>query len=115
MQHTYEMLHQGATFNILDDISKIEDEALVRMIENEYIQYFINNTDFNVVNKKENAYSLKEKKEKYKTLKIKESKYKQAIQLLVYNGLLDIKDNTPTDNYIFNSIIEKFDTKNMLF
>jgi hypothetical protein len=125
MEHTYELLHQGATLNILYDMTGIDDEVLLRQVEDEYIQYFINNTDYNVINKKENAYSLTEKKSKvkknktikmkqnkkikYKTLKIKipEYKYDEAMQLLIDNGFIEIKTDLSdlnNDNFDYENI-----------
>ena len=120
MQHTYELLQNGGEFYILYDMTDIKDKTLIRLVENEYIKYFIKHTNYNVINKKETAYSLIEKKEKikYKTLKVKiqEDKYEQAMQLLIDNGLLDSEEDvTLTNNYILNGILEKFDIKNMPF
>ena len=50
MKHTYNLLHSGGTFNILYDMTNIEDVELIRMVENEYIQYFKEYTDFNIIN-----------------------------------------------------------------
>lgn len=117
MRHTYEMLKNGAEFHILHDMTGIEDEILIRQVEDEYIQYFINNTDYNVINKKENAYSLTEKIRplKNKVIKIREDKYEQAIQLLIDNGLLDLEEDTTPTNNMLNGIINKFDINNMPF
>lgn len=117
MQHTYELLQNGGTFNILYDMTGIDDEVLVRMVEDECIQYFINYTDYNVVNKNEKAYSVTERIRplKNKTIKVREDKYEDAMQLLIDNGLIELEDNTPTNNYILNSIIENFDVNNMPF
>lgn len=131
MKHTYDLLQNGGEFHILYDMTGIEDEPLIRRVEDEYIQYFKNTTNYNVVNKKENAWSVTEKKKnkvmkpkqnkkiKYKTLKvkIKEDKYEQALELLRSNGLLDLEENeTPTNNYILNGIIKNdFDINNMPF
>lgn len=131
MPHTYEMLQDGATFNILYNMTGIDDEPLIRMVENEFIQYFINYTDYNVINKKENAWSYTEKqditkpkkekpkknnKQKYKTLKVKipENKYEEAMQLLIDNGLLESEN--PSNNFI-DSIVQlnNFDMNNIPF
>jgi hypothetical protein len=119
MKHTYQLLQNGGSFNILSDMTCIEDEVLIRQVENEYIQYFINNTGYNVINKKENAYSVTERIRplKNKNIKIREDKYEKAMQLLIDNGLIDLEDNiTPADNYILNGIIQNnFDINNMPF
>lgn len=112
MQHTYELLQNGGEFFILHDMKGIEDEALIRMVENEYIQYFINETDYNVINKKENAYSVTEKKLRYKSIKIREDKYTQAMQLLIDNGLLEIEEDS---SLISNEAIKDFDINNIPF
>lgn len=112
MQHTYKLLQNGGEFFILHDMQGIEDEALVRMVENEYIQYFINKTAYSVINKKEKAYSITEKKLKYKSIKIREGKYEQAIQLLMDNGLLEMEEDS---SLILNQAIKDFDINNIPF
>lgn len=94
MKHTYDLLHSGGEFNILYDMTNIIDEELIRMVENEYIQYFKHYTDYNVINHKNEAYSVKNKKEniKYKSLrnvKVKEEDYYFAISLLKQYGLIN--------------------------
>lgn len=93
MIHTYNLLHNGGEFHLLYDMTGINDEPLVRMVEDEYIKYFTNYTNYNVINKMEKAWSLAKDKNKikYKTLKIKlpQDKYNQAIQLLKDNNLLE--------------------------
>lgn len=94
IEYTYEMLQNGADFYILYDMTGIEDEILTRRIEQEYINYFKNYTDYNVLNVNDTTKSTtKKNKIKYKTLKLKliESEYEQAIQLLRDNGLLKTK------------------------
>jgi hypothetical protein len=101
MKHTYDLLQNGATFNILYDMTGIEDEVLIRQVENEYIQYFINSTNYNVVNKREKAWSYsKNTEEKYKTIKIKVKleDYDKTMQLLIDNGLIELsEDNNSND------------------
>ena len=87
MEHTYELLHSGATFNILYDMTGIEDVELIRIVETEYINYFTNYTNFNIINKQETSWSPK--KLKYKTIKIQDEKYKKALQLLMDNGFIE--------------------------
>lgn len=95
MKYTYELLQNGATFHILYDMKGIEDVELIRMIENEFIQYFINETNYNVINKREIAWNYN-KEVKYKTLKIKlsEDKYEQAMRLLIDNGIIEEQKET---------------------
>lgn len=92
MEHTYKLLQQGGTFEILHDMTEIEDVDLIRMIEDEYIKYYLLNPDWNVINKKSGAKSYKrtyEKKERLKSIRVKESDLYDAIQLLAKYGLID--------------------------
>ena len=92
MKHTYRLLQQGGVFEILHDMTGIEDVDLIRMVEDEYIKYYLLNPNWNVINRKSGAKSYKrtyEKKEKLKSIKIKESKLYDAIQLLAKHGLID--------------------------
>jgi hypothetical protein len=109
MKHTYDMLQNGGEFCILYDMTGIQDEPLIRQLENEYIQYFIKNTNYNVINKKENAWSKTERIRplRNKTIKIREDKYEQAMQLLMKNGLLDLEeDNVTSNNYILDDMMD---------
>lgn len=91
MQHTHELLQQGGRFEILHDMTGIEDEALIRMMEDECIKMYLLNPEWEVINRKDSAHSYTEKKEKDITIKfkVKEDKYYEVIQLLVKNGLID--------------------------
>ena len=107
MRYTYDLLHSGGKFNILLDMTGIEDEALVRQVEHEFILYLIDNSNYNVLNKNEKTWSFKEKtklnKTKYKTIKIKEGKYEEALSLLFKNGLItDVGKNEVTPIINFN-------------
>ena len=107
MRYTYDLLHSGGYFNILLDMTGIEDEVLIRQVEQEFILYLINNDNYNVLNKNEKTWSLKEKtklnKIKYKTIKIKEDKYEEALSLLFKNGLItDVGKNEVTPIINFN-------------
>lgn len=91
MIHTYDLLHNGGEFHLLYDMTGINDEPLVRMVEDEYINYFINFTNYNVINRMEKAWSLTENnKIKYKTIKIKieEKDYNDTLKFLIDNGLI---------------------------
>ena len=88
MKHTYNLLHNGGTFNILYDMTDIEDIELIRMVENEYIQYFKTHTDFNVINLMNEAnWKGKNYKQKYKNIKIKIEDYKLALKILKEQGI----------------------------
>ena len=41
------------TFGVLYDMTNIEDVELIRMIEDEYINYFSNNAEYNLLNKRD--------------------------------------------------------------
>jgi hypothetical protein len=116
MKHTYDMLQDGAIFTILHDMTGINDEVLIRQVENEYMQYFINHTDYNVINKKENAWSLTKKQDKsktqYKNIKVQKDKYEQAMQCLIDNGFIEPKD---TSNNFIDGVINNFNLTNMPF
>ena len=88
MKHTYNLLHNGGTFNILYDMTDIEDIELIRMVENEYIQYFKTHTDFNVINHMDGAtWKGKNYKQKYKNIKIKIEDYDNALKILKEQGI----------------------------
>ena len=88
MEHTYDLLHNGGTFNILYDMTNIEDVELIRMVENEYIQYFKEYTDFNVINHMNEAtWKGKNYKQKYKNIKIKIEDYDNVLKILEENGI----------------------------
>ena len=88
MKHTYNLLHSGGTFNILYDMTNIKDVELIRMVENEYIQYFKEYTDFNVINHMNEAtWKGKNYKQKYKNIKIKIEDYDNALKVLEENGI----------------------------
>ena len=88
MKHTYNLLHSGGTFNILYDMTDIDDIELIRMVENEYIQYFKARTNFNVINHADGAtWKGKNYKQKYKNIKIKIEDYKLALKILKEQGI----------------------------
>lgn len=87
MKHTYNLLHNGGEFYILYDMIGIEDKTLIRMVENEFIQYFKYYTDYNVINKmNESLWKGKSYKQKYKNIKIKLEDYNLILKLLENNG-----------------------------
>ncbi|MBZ9693385.1 GIY-YIG nuclease family protein [Clostridium sp. M14] len=88
MKHTYELLQKGGNFYILQDMTGIEDEQLIRMVENEYINYFINYTDYNVINKLDKVYwQYKNKNCSNKLIKINGYDYEKAIEILSKNNI----------------------------
>ena len=91
MQHTYELLQNGGVFEILHDMTGVEDEKLIRMVETEFINEYLLNPEWNVINKYESSVKIetKHKKKKKKIIKIDEDKLYEAIQLLVKHGLID--------------------------
>ena len=90
MYHTWEMLYNNGEFYILYDMTGIEDEILIRQIENEYIQYFIDNSEYNVINKINGWNVVKNKsKKEYINIKIEKEHYSELIQLLQNKDLLE--------------------------
>lgn len=96
MEHTKDMLDNGATFNILHNMTGIEDEPLIRMVENEYINYFKESSKLSVINTNK-AWSYTEKKpmivetegkSKYKQIKVLEENYDEIMELLIFNGYM---------------------------
>ena len=88
MKHTYDLLQNNGEFHILYDMTNIKDIELVRMVENEYIQYFKEYTDFNVINHMNEAtWKGKNYKQKYKNIKIKIEDYDNVLKLLEENGI----------------------------
>ena len=89
MQHTYDLLHnKNGEFNIIHDMTNINDLELIRMVENEYIQYFKEYTDFNIINHvNEAVWKGKNYKQKYKNIKIKIEDYDNALKVLEKNGI----------------------------
>lgn len=94
MQHTYEILQNGGVFEILYNMTGIDDEPLIRMTEDMFIKEFLMNTNWNVINRKNDANSYTEKKDKEKLIKfkVKESEYYDVIQMLVEKNLITIDD-----------------------
>ena len=93
---TYDMLHNGATFNVLWFANENDEEYIIRKKEEEYIEYYSNLNQYDVVNtlmktytkdlsieqnkiynnqrvKKYNKLPKRIPKPKYKSLKFKES------------------------------------------
>ena len=85
MKHTYNMLKNGGTFNILHDMTGILDKKLIRMVENEYIEYFKNNSYFNLINKRVN--NTNKKVVDYKNIKIHKKYIDQVINFCKKNDI----------------------------
>lgn len=96
MKHTYSLLHDNnAEFRILHDMTGVDDVDLIRMVEDEFIQYYRSLPNYNVLNRTDNAYykgsifSEKKKKQQYINIKVNKDKYSEIINLLQDNGLLE--------------------------
>ena len=85
MPYTEDLIKRGGVFSILHDMTDIEDEDLVRMVEEEYILFYTHETDYDVVNRRMGTFAYKKPKIKYKTIKIEEEYYEQMIKY--YNEL----------------------------
>lgn len=91
---TKNMLENGGIFTILEICDRL-DEPTVRRIENQYIQEYRNNENWDVINKRD-AWSFqkslkikyKKIKIKYKMIKVKQDNYEDAIKLLEHNGFI---------------------------
>lgn len=82
---TREMLDNGAIFEVIefcDGLSEFE----IRTKEGEYIDYYINETDYNVVNSR-SVYRSK-KKSKMKYIKVKNKDYEKAIKILEEKSIM---------------------------
>lgn len=87
-KHTKEMIQNGGVFQILW-VSDIEDEIIIREIEQMYIDYFMANPDWKVINIKEETVCLSEKtKYKNRTIKVDERQYELALEILHQNGIM---------------------------
>jgi len=84
---TLNMLKNNATYQILW-IANDESEQQIRTIENEYIDYYKNQDDWNIVNSRD-AWSYTVPKQKYKTIKIivKEEDYENTINFMKQNNI----------------------------
>ena len=95
MDNTYSLLHDNeAEFRVLYDMTGVNDVDLIRMVENEFIQYFKSLPNYNVLNRAKYAYYkgcsfVKKKKQQYINIKVNKDKYSEIINLLQDNGLLE--------------------------
>lgn len=87
-EHTKKMLQDGGIFQILW-VSDVEDETIIRSVEQMYIDYFMVNPDWKVINRKEETVCLSEKtRYKNKTIKVDERQYELALEILRQNGIM---------------------------
>lgn len=88
-KHTKKMLDNGALFQILW-ASDVEDEYIIRQVEQMYIDYFMASPDWKLMNRYEETVCLSEKKKKYKnkTIKVDERQYELALEILKQNGIM---------------------------
>lgn len=88
---TKEMLKNGGEFKVLWIANNNESEKFIRDMENYYIKYYRNETDYNVINSND-AWSYTETKEKVlpenRYIKIKNENYNKALELLKINNLI---------------------------
>ena len=89
---TKEMLEdEKAKFVMLKEMNN-SSEFEIRLQEEEYIQHYINNTDWEVMNitstvKIKGRRKVNEPKPKFKSIKVLETDYEKAIQILKDNGI----------------------------
>lgn len=87
-EHTKRMIQDGGVFQILW-ISDVEDENIIRSVEQMYIDYFMASPDWKVINRKEETVCLSEKtKHKNKIIKVDERQYELALEILRQNGII---------------------------
>ena len=96
--YTRDMLLKGGKFEILWMCPEnLEDEYVVRKIEEDFIKYFKENTTLNVMNKKEDtniargkAGKKKVKKDKaprYKKIRVNEKDYERVLEFMKLNNI----------------------------
>lgn len=89
---TKEMLeNKNAQFVMLKEMNN-SSEFEIRLEEERYIQHYINDTDWEVMNitptvKIKGRRKVNEPKPKYKSIRVLETEYEKAIQLLKENGI----------------------------
>lgn len=89
---TKEMLEdENAQFVMLKEMNN-SSEFEIRLEEERYIQHYINDTDWEVMNitptvKIKGRRKVNEPKPKYKSIRVLETEYEKAIQLLKENGI----------------------------
>ena len=91
MDYTEDLIKRGGVYSILHDMTDVEDEDLIRMVEYEYIKYF-RDSGFNVLNKGvpvsfDRYYKQKQNKQKYVKFKIEENDYDKVVEILKREGV----------------------------
>ena len=79
-----DIVNTDHVFNCLYDMTDIEDNTLIKMIENEYIEYFKTLSDYNVVNMQK---ALNTNKSESKIIKVNKYEYNKAIRILEENNI----------------------------
>lgn len=83
---TKEMLDNGATFEILQLCDGMTENE-IRHIENNWIQEYRNDSEWEVVNSLSNVQIKGETPQKYKKIKVREEDYETCIQILQSSGI----------------------------
>jgi len=94
LKHTYNLLIKGGIFTTLWIANDDTNESEIRKKENEYIKYYKNLSDWDLINTryphkqkgKHNKIKPKQKI-KYKNIKINSNDYNSVIQLLKVNNI----------------------------
>lgn len=87
-RHTKDMLDNGGTFQILWS-SDVDDEYIIREVEQMYIDYLMTNPSLTLVNRREETVCVSERtKYKNKIIKVDERQYELAIRILTENGIM---------------------------
>lgn len=84
------ILDNGGAMYLLHNLDEINDEPLIRMIEEEYIEYFRNETDYNVLNEMSPTKLIKKDKieeRKTRAIKVLSEDYELALQILKENNI----------------------------
>lgn len=85
---TKEMLDNGATFEILQLCDGMTENE-IRHVENNWIQEYRNDSEWEVVNSLSNVQIKGETPQKYKKIKVREEDYETCIQILQSFGIKD--------------------------
>ena len=94
LPQTKDLIERGGQMSVLHDMTDVEDEELLRMVEYEYIKYFRDSGKFTMLNGKDpisfdKYYKLnkREKKQKYIRFKIEENDYDKVVEILKREGV----------------------------
>ena len=89
LPQTKDLIERGGQMSILHDMTDIEDEELLRMVEYEYIKYFRDSGKFTMLNDKDPISFDKyyRKKQKYIRFKIEENDYDKVVEILKREGV----------------------------